>query len=43
MENDNDQEYKGPWMTIGCLLSALAIIGVLTVIGLFVFNLLRGS
>jgi len=38
----NKEEYSGIWMKVGCLLSALAILGILTVIVLFAFNLFSG-
>jgi len=37
------EEYSGVWMKVGCFLSALAIIGVITILVLFAFNLLRGG
>jgi hypothetical protein len=37
-----EADYSGIWMKVGCFLSALAILGVLTVIVLFAFNLLSG-
>ncbi|MEM1258299.1 MAG: hypothetical protein AAGH81_07215 [Bacteroidota bacterium] len=37
-----DEEYSGIWMKIGCVLSALAILAILTIIVLFAFNLISG-
>ncbi len=38
-----EKEYSGIWMKIGCVLSALVIVGIFTVIGILAFNLLAGS
>ncbi|WP_281499697.1 hypothetical protein [Allomuricauda sp. SCSIO 64092] len=37
-----EAEYTGIWMKLGCFLSALAILGIITIIVLFAFNLIRG-
>ena len=37
-----EEEYTGMWMKVGCALSALAVIGIITIIILFAFNLLSG-
>jgi hypothetical protein len=39
---EKEKQYSGIWMKVGCFLSALAIIGILTIIVLFAFNLLSG-
>lgn len=39
---NKETEYSGIWMKVGCFLSALAILGIITVIALFAFNLLSG-
>ena len=39
---EQEKEYSGIWMKVGCALSALAIIGIIVIIVLFAFNLLSG-
>ena len=38
-----DGEYSGIWMKVGCFLSALAIILILTLLVLVFYNLLVGN
>lgn len=40
--SEKEKEYNGIWMKIGCGLSLLAILGIITIIVLFAFNLWQG-
>ena len=39
---EKEKAYTGIWMKVGCFLSALAILGVITVMVIFLFNIWRG-
>ena len=39
---EKEKAYTGIWMKIGCFLSALAILGIIIIIGIFLFNIWRG-
>jgi len=41
MEN-NDKEYRGIWMTVGLLLSFVAILGMIFLVGMGFYFLLKG-
>ncbi|WP_350285969.1 hypothetical protein [uncultured Croceitalea sp.] len=38
-----EKEYTGIWRDIGCLLSAVAILGIIAVILIFIYQLVSGS
>ncbi len=38
-----EQEYSGIWMKIGCFLSLLAILGIVVIVFLMIFNLWSGA
>ena len=35
---EEEKEYKGVWRDIGCILSALALIGIATFIGVLLYQ-----
>ncbi|WP_255578208.1 MULTISPECIES: hypothetical protein [Flavobacteriaceae] len=43
MNNQEEEEYSGIWMKVGCFLSSLALIGILVLIGLGVYLLISGA
>ncbi|MDT0607462.1 hypothetical protein [Croceitalea rosinachiae] len=38
-----EKEYSGVWKDIGCILSALAIFGIIAVITILIYQFLRGA
>ncbi|GMN05326.1 hypothetical protein MTsPCn5_07140 [Croceitalea sp. MTPC5] len=39
---EKEQEYSGIWKNIGCILSAIAIFGILAFIGIMAYQLFSG-
>ena len=39
---DKDKEYKGIWMVVGLLLSLVAVLGMIFLLGMGIYFLLKG-